>query len=158
MGQVLVQFKLSGRWPSRSAKSTRKRTIILICFGLYTISIHTEAINCKCWSNIRKQELWKCWQNRPCRYSLQTKGRSPTQLELLDLVSAKLDDLTILLLGRWALPRDCWLWKLFTKGKLIHLSISSPHMEIRPDYFNRVRMNTVLGHQVAFNVKQMTIL
>jgi len=56
-------------------------------------------------------------------YSLQTKGRSPTQLELLDLVSAKLDDLTILLLG-------------------------SPHMEIRPDYFNRVRMNTVLGHQV----------
>ena len=55
--QVLVQYKLFGRWPSRSAKSTRKRTIILICFGLYTISIHTEAINCKCWSNIRKQEL-----------------------------------------------------------------------------------------------------
>ena len=56
-------------------------------------------------------------------YSLQTKGRSPTQLELLDLVTAKLDDLTILLLG-------------------------SPHMEIRTDYFNRVRMNTVVGRQV----------
>ena len=55
--QVLVQYKLFGRWPSRSAKSTRKRTIILICFGLYTISIHIEAINCKCWSTIRKQEL-----------------------------------------------------------------------------------------------------
>ena len=35
------------------------------------------------------------------RYSLQTKGRAPTQLELLDLVTAKLDDQTILLLGRW---------------------------------------------------------
>ena len=34
------------------------------------------------------------------RYSLQTKGRAPTQLELLDLVTAKLDDQTILLLGR----------------------------------------------------------
>jgi len=56
-------------------------------------------------------------------YSLQTKGRAPTQLELLDLVTAKLDDQTILLLG-------------------------SPHMEIRPDYFNRVRMNTVVGRQV----------
>ena len=56
-------------------------------------------------------------------YSLQTKGRAPTQLELLDLVTAKLDDLTILLLG-------------------------SPHMEIRTDYFNRVRMNTVVGRQV----------
>merc|ERR1712150_393999 len=52
-----------------------------------------------------------------------TKGRAPTQLELLDLVTAKLDDQTILLLG-------------------------SPHMEIRPDYFNRVRMNTVVGRQV----------
>ena len=34
------------------------------------------------------------------RYSLQTKGCAPTQLELLDLVTAKLDDQTILLLGR----------------------------------------------------------
>ena len=37
------------------------------------------------------------------RYSLQTKGCAPTQLELLDLVTAKLDDQTILLLGRCAI-------------------------------------------------------
>ena len=55
-------------------------------------------------------------------YSLQTRGAPPSQLHLLDLVTAKLDNRSILLLG-------------------------SPHMEVRPDYFNRVRMNTVAGRQ-----------
>ena len=56
-------------------------------------------------------------------YSLQTKGVTPSHTELMDLVTHKLDDKTIILLG-------------------------SPDMEIRTDYFNRVRMNTILGKQV----------
>ena len=56
-------------------------------------------------------------------YSLQTKGVTPSNMELLDLVTQKLDNKTIILLG-------------------------SPDMEIRSDYFNRVRMNTILGKQV----------
>jgi hypothetical protein len=56
-------------------------------------------------------------------YSLQTKGVTPSHMELMDLVTHKLDDKTIILLG-------------------------SPDMEIRTDYFNRVRMNTILGKQV----------
>eukprot|EP00092_Neocalanus_flemingeri_P016071 GFUD01017395.1.p1 GENE.GFUD01017395.1~~GFUD01017395.1.p1 ORF type:complete len:741 (-),score=176.09 GFUD01017395.1:98-2320(-) len=56
-------------------------------------------------------------------YSLQTKGVTPSNMELMDLVTQKLDNKTIILLG-------------------------SPDMEIRSDYFNRVRMNTILGKQV----------
>jgi len=56
-------------------------------------------------------------------YSLQTKGIAPSNMELMDLVTHKLDDKTIILLG-------------------------SPDMEIRTDYFNRVRMNTILNKQV----------
>jgi len=56
-------------------------------------------------------------------YSLQTKGAMPSNMELMDLVTHKLDDKTIILLG-------------------------SPDMEIRSDYFNRARMNTILGKQV----------
>jgi len=56
-------------------------------------------------------------------YSLQTKGVTPSHIELMDLVTQKLDNKTIVLLG-------------------------SPDMEIRSDYFNRVRMNTILDKQV----------
>lgn len=57
-------------------------------------------------------------------YSLQTKAGvpSPSRLELMDLVTAKLENKTIILLG-------------------------SPYMEVRSDFFNRVRMNTVQGRQ-----------
>ena len=34
-------------------------------------------------------------------YSLQTKGPAPSQLDLVDLVTAKLDNQTILVVGRW---------------------------------------------------------
>ena len=56
-------------------------------------------------------------------YSLQTRGQQPTARQLMDLVTQKLDNKTIVLLG-------------------------SPDMEIRTDYFNRVRMNTLQGRQV----------
>lgn len=56
-------------------------------------------------------------------YSMQTKGVKPSDLELMDLVTQKLDNKTIILLG-------------------------SPDMEIKSDYFNRVRMNTIQSKQV----------
>ena len=84
------------------------------------------------------------------RYSLQTKGRAPTQLELLDLVTAKLDDQTILLLGRSRQSAE------FHPVYQI-LPTFSPHMEIRPDYFNRVRMNTVVGRQVNVDFEKNSI-
>lgn len=56
-------------------------------------------------------------------YSMQTKGLRPSPLELVDLVTQKLDNRSIILIG-------------------------SPNMEIRPDYFNRVRMNTIIERQV----------
>ena len=56
-------------------------------------------------------------------YSMQTKGIVPSRLELMDLVTQKLDNKTIILLG-------------------------SPDMEIKGDYFNRVRMNTIQSKQV----------
>jgi len=56
-------------------------------------------------------------------YSMQTKGNVPTDMELMDLVTQKLDNKTIILLG-------------------------SPDMEIKTDYFNRVRMNTIQSKQV----------
>jgi len=56
-------------------------------------------------------------------YSMQTKGKVPSDLELMDLVTQKLDNKTIILLG-------------------------SPDMEIKADYFNRVRMNTIQSKQV----------
>merc|ERR550519_469149 len=54
---------------------------------------------------------------------MQTKGLVPSDLELMDLVTQKLDNKTIILLG-------------------------SPDMEIKSDYFNRVRMNTIQNRQV----------
>jgi len=56
-------------------------------------------------------------------YSMQTKGIKPSDLELMDLVTQKLDNKTIILLG-------------------------APDMEIKSDYFNRVRMNTIQSKQV----------
>jgi len=56
-------------------------------------------------------------------YSMQTKGVTPSDIELMDLVTQKLDNKTIILLG-------------------------SPNMEIKADYFNRVRMNTIQSKQV----------
>ena len=56
-------------------------------------------------------------------YSMQTKGQTPTDTELMDLVTQKLDNKTIILLG-------------------------SPDMEMKADYFNRVRMNTIQNKQV----------
>ena len=56
-------------------------------------------------------------------YSMQTKGSTPTSMELMDLVTQKLDNKTIILLG-------------------------SPDMEMKSDYFNRVRMNTIQSKQV----------
>ena len=56
-------------------------------------------------------------------YSMQTKGVVPTNMELMDLVTQKLDNKTIILLG-------------------------SPDMEMKGDYFNRVRMNTIQSKQV----------
>ena len=51
------------------------------------------------------------------------QGLVPSDLELMDLVTQKLDNKTIILLG-------------------------SPDMEIKSDYFNRVRMNTIQSRQV----------
>ena len=51
------------------------------------------------------------------------QGLIPSDLELMDLVTQKLDNKTIILLG-------------------------SPDMEIKSDYFNRVRMNTIQNRQV----------
>ena len=56
-------------------------------------------------------------------YSMQTKGVLPSNMELMDLVTQKLDNKTIILLG-------------------------SPDMEMKGDYFNRVRMNTIQSKQV----------
>ena len=56
-------------------------------------------------------------------YSMQTKGVTPSDMELMDLVTQKLDNKTIILLG-------------------------GPDMEIKGDYFNRVRMNTIQNKQV----------
>ena len=60
------------------------------------------------------------------RYSLQTKGRAPTQLELLDLVAAKLDDQTILLLGRSRQITEILLVSQPRQSIEIHSSFCSP--------------------------------
>jgi len=53
-------------------------------------------------------------------YSMQLKDGPPTPLELMDLLTQKLDSKSIILLG-------------------------SPYMELHSDYLNRVRMNTIEG-------------
>ena len=67
------------------------------------------------------------------------QGIKPTDLELMDLVTQKLDNKTIILLGNRSRYNELLIDWVF---------VGSPDMEIKSDYFNRVRMNTIQGKQV----------
>ena len=57
----------------------------------------------------------------------------------MDLVTQKLDNKTIILLGNRSRYNELLIDWVF---------VGSPDMEIKSDYFNRVRMNTIQSRQV----------